>query len=311
MALQILKIGKYVGMALLHRNGSNTNMTIKEQKESFDRLVEVSKKEAEVSKETYERTNLENKNEIDRLKKELEKKEIEVKQGLRDNNNERKLKATITLEAKEAQVEHNKLKIKYKELKDELEAKKRALQDAQDHYQTITIDEPNTNEMLSKQVKNKDIKIEDLEKEINKMKKIDSLFNKDVQGEPCKVVPGHLTTSQQEKLPAVEGQVDLTLDSTYHRSSECNTSIEPAALDTTTDNFGDSYQVMSESDTNMACRPKRRRDSNKRSVKTDRDSSSYSSYKSSKSSKEVFKIPDQPLHRKSEAEKRNERKIKN
>ena len=42
-------------------------------------------------------------------------------------------------------------------------------------------------------------------------------------------------------------------------------------------------------------------------MKTDRDSSSDSSYKSSK---EIFKIPDQPLHKKSEAEKRNDRKIK-
>ena len=143
---------------------NEANMTVKEQKESFDRLLEVGKREAEVSKETFERTNTENKNEIDRLKKELEKKEIEVKKGLRDNNNERKLKAAITLEAKEAQVEHNHLKIKHKELKDELEAKKRALQDAQDHYQTITIDESKTNEQLREQVKNKDTKIKELEK---------------------------------------------------------------------------------------------------------------------------------------------------
>ena len=136
--------------------------------------------------------------------------------------------------------------------------------------------------MLRKQIKNKDMKIKDLEKEINKMKRIDSLFNKDMQEEPSKGVPGHLTTSQQEKLPAV---VDLTLDSTHQRSSECNTSLEPAALDTTTDNFGESFQVMSEPDTNIACRPKRSRDSNKRTVKTDRDSSSDSSYKSSRSSK--------------------------
>ena len=81
---------------------NEANMTVKEQKESFDRLLDIGKREAKVSNKTLERTNTENKNEIDRLKKELEKKKTEVQKGLRESNNERKLKATIsiTLEAK-------------------------------------------------------------------------------------------------------------------------------------------------------------------------------------------------------------------
>ena len=66
---------------------------LKSKKKSYDKLEEVSRKEAEVSKETYIITNLENNNEIDRLKKALEQKTVEVKKGLRDNNNKRKLKA--------------------------------------------------------------------------------------------------------------------------------------------------------------------------------------------------------------------------
>merc|ERR1711874_142618 len=86
--------------------------TVREQKENFDRLLDIGRREAKVSNETLERTITENKNEIDRLKKEIEKKKTEVQKGLKENNNEKKLKATITLEAKEAQVEHNQLKIK-------------------------------------------------------------------------------------------------------------------------------------------------------------------------------------------------------
>jgi len=78
----------------------------------------------------------------------LKRKKTEVQKGLRESNNERKLKAAITLEAKEAQVEHNQMKIKHKELKDELEANKKSLQDAQDRYQTITIDESKINEQF-------------------------------------------------------------------------------------------------------------------------------------------------------------------
>jgi len=164
----------------------------------------------------------------------------------------------------------------------------------------------------SEQAKYKDTKIKELVKEINRMKNENNTidknrkFSKDVQGGPCNVVPGHLTTCQQGRLPAVERQGDLTSLGTYQRSSEYNTSTEPAALDTSTENFGDSYQMMSESDSNSAYRPKRR-DSDKRSKKTDRDSSSDSSYKSSK---EVFKVLDQSMHKKKEAERRNNRKIK-
>merc|ERR1711913_96867 len=86
-----------------------------------------------------------------------------------------------------------------------------------------------------------------------------------------------------------------TLDSTDQNSSVYNTSIEPASIDTTVDNFGETTQIMSEPDIspNMACRAKRTRDSNRRTVKTDRDSSS-DSYKSSRSKKDVFKVPDPP-----------------
>ena len=53
----------------------------------------------------------------------------------------------------------------------ELEAKKKALQDAQDHYQVITIDESKLKEQLREQATNKDIRIKELETEINRMKK--------------------------------------------------------------------------------------------------------------------------------------------
>ena len=182
------------------------------------------------------------------------------------------MKESITLEAKEAQVEHSQLKIKYKDQKDELETKKKALQDVQDQYKILTIDETKTNEQLREQG----------------------------------VVPGHLTTCQQGRLPAVENQGDLT-SIEHQRSLEYNTSIEPATLDTTTEDFGDSYNIMSESEASSACRPKRRRENDKKPRKTERDSSSDSSYKSSK---ENFKIPEQPRQKKNEVESKSDKKIK-
>ena len=118
---------------------------------------------------------------------------------------------------------------------------------------------------------------------------------------------GHLTTCQQGRLPAVEKQGDLISIDTYQRSSEHNTSIEPTALDTTTENLGDSYKIISESESNSACRPKRRRENEKKPRKTERDSSSDSSYKSSK---ENFKIPEKPRQKKNEVESKNDKKIK-
>merc|ERR1711874_193416 len=167
---------------------AEVKQTVTEQKENFDRLLDIGKREASVNNETLERTITENKHEIDKLKREIEKKKTEVQKGLKENNNERKLKATITLETKETQIEHNQLKIKHKELKDtlqmkekKLETKKKALQDAQDHYQVITMDESK----LREQATNKDIRIKELEAEISRMKNENNLtekkrkFNKD------------------------------------------------------------------------------------------------------------------------------------
>merc|ERR1711874_45515 len=90
---------------------AEVKQTVTEQKENFDRLLDIGKREARVNNETLERTITENRNEIDRLNSEIEKKRTEVQKGLKETNNERKSKANIIIEAKEVQIEHSQLKI--------------------------------------------------------------------------------------------------------------------------------------------------------------------------------------------------------
>ena len=138
--------------------------TMEEQSETNKISLNKEKKDLKVAKEELEKLKDNSRAEIERLKKELDKKGEEVQKILKDVMREKKAKGDFNNEAKQAKLdlaekisECNKTELQLKKKDEEVDIKRKALQDLQNEYQGMM----SRNLDMNQSCKNKDIKIKE------------------------------------------------------------------------------------------------------------------------------------------------------